>query len=94
MARRGAAIVGTLRDETLANDSDAVDAVIAGPSGLVTPVMQRIIGLIRANDLKPGAPIPSEAALSLAFGVSWFTIMDRIGQATWGGVGWLRTRRS
>ena len=32
------------------------------------------------------------AGLSLAFGVSWFTIMDRIGAAAWAGVGWLRTR--
>jgi S-DNA-T family DNA segregation ATPase FtsK/SpoIIIE len=34
------------------------------------------------------------AGLSLAFGVSWFTIMDRLGAATWAGVEWLRTRRS
>jgi len=78
MARRGAAIVGTLRDETLANDPDAVDAVIAGPSGLVTPVMQRIIGWIRAHDLKPGAPIPSETSLSLAFGVSRAVVREAL----------------
>ena len=34
------------------------------------------------------------AGLSLAFGVSWFTIMDRIGGAVWGTVRWLRTRWS
>ena len=34
------------------------------------------------------------AGLSLAFGVSWFTIMDRLGAATWGGVAWLRARWS
>ena len=34
------------------------------------------------------------AGLSLAFGVSWFTIMDRLGAATWGGIGWLRGRWS
>jgi S-DNA-T family DNA segregation ATPase FtsK/SpoIIIE len=32
------------------------------------------------------------AGLSLAFGVSWLTIMDRLGLATWEGVGWLRGR--
>src|SRR5690349_7731895 len=34
------------------------------------------------------------AGLSLAFHVSWLTIMDRIGGATWGAVSWARTRRS
>ena len=34
------------------------------------------------------------AGLSLAFGVSWFTIMDRLGAATWAGIGWLRGRWS
>jgi DNA segregation ATPase FtsK/SpoIIIE, S-DNA-T family len=34
------------------------------------------------------------AGLSLAFGVSWFTIMDRLGAATWAGIGWLRARWS
>jgi DNA segregation ATPase FtsK/SpoIIIE, S-DNA-T family len=32
------------------------------------------------------------AGLSLAFGVSWFTIMDRLGTLTWAGIGWLRAR--
>jgi S-DNA-T family DNA segregation ATPase FtsK/SpoIIIE len=32
------------------------------------------------------------AGLSLAFHVSWFTIMDRIGGAVWDGISWLRTR--
>jgi S-DNA-T family DNA segregation ATPase FtsK/SpoIIIE len=32
------------------------------------------------------------AGLSLAFGVSWFTIMDRLGGLAWGAVGWLRAR--
>jgi S-DNA-T family DNA segregation ATPase FtsK/SpoIIIE len=32
------------------------------------------------------------AGLSLAFHVSWFTIMDRIGAAVWDSVGWLRAR--
>ena len=32
------------------------------------------------------------AGLSLAFGVSWLTIIDRLGAAAWGGVGWLRAR--
>jgi DNA segregation ATPase FtsK/SpoIIIE, S-DNA-T family len=34
------------------------------------------------------------AGLSLAFGVSWLTIMDRVGTATWAAVGWVRTRWS
>jgi DNA segregation ATPase FtsK/SpoIIIE, S-DNA-T family len=34
------------------------------------------------------------AGLSLAFGVSWLTIIDRIGSAAWAGVGWLRGRWS
>jgi S-DNA-T family DNA segregation ATPase FtsK/SpoIIIE len=32
------------------------------------------------------------AGLSLAFGVSWFTIMDRLGSLAWSGIGWLRGR--
>jgi S-DNA-T family DNA segregation ATPase FtsK/SpoIIIE len=32
------------------------------------------------------------AGLSLAFGVSWLIIMDRLGRAAWEGVGWLRGR--
>ena len=32
------------------------------------------------------------AGLSLAFGVSWLTVMDRIGQWTWGGIAWVRSR--
>ena len=32
------------------------------------------------------------AGLSLAFGVSWFTIMDRLGTLAWAAVGWLRAR--
>ncbi|MGE3667525.1 MAG: DNA translocase FtsK 4TM domain-containing protein, partial [Steroidobacteraceae bacterium] len=32
------------------------------------------------------------AGASLAFGVSWFTIMDRIGAAAWGAIGWIRAR--
>jgi len=34
------------------------------------------------------------AGVSLAFGVSWFTIIDRMGAWTWAGVGWLRQRWS
>jgi DNA segregation ATPase FtsK/SpoIIIE, S-DNA-T family len=34
------------------------------------------------------------AGLSLAFGVSWFTIMDRVGSAAWEGLRWLRARWS
>ncbi len=32
------------------------------------------------------------AGLSLAFGVSWFTIMDRLGGLAWSGIAWLRGR--
>ena len=32
------------------------------------------------------------AGLSLAFGVSWFTIMDRVGSLAWSGIAWLRGR--
>jgi S-DNA-T family DNA segregation ATPase FtsK/SpoIIIE len=34
------------------------------------------------------------AGLSLAFHVSWLTIIDRLGAWTWDGVGWLRSRWS
>ena len=34
------------------------------------------------------------AGVSLAFGVSWLTIVDRIGAGIWGGIGWIRARRS
>jgi S-DNA-T family DNA segregation ATPase FtsK/SpoIIIE len=34
------------------------------------------------------------AGVSLAFGVSWMTVMDRLGAWTWQGVGWLRNRSS
>jgi len=32
------------------------------------------------------------AGLALAFGVSWLTIMDRLGAWTWTGIGWVRSR--
>ncbi len=32
------------------------------------------------------------AGLSLAFGVSWLTVMDRIGEYAWAGVAWLKER--
>ena len=32
------------------------------------------------------------AGLSLAFGVSWLTVMDRLGALAWAALGWLRTR--
>ncbi len=34
------------------------------------------------------------AGVSLAFGVSWLTVMDRVGAAVWAGVGWMRARSS
>lgn len=34
------------------------------------------------------------AGVSLAFGVSWFTIMDRLGVCAWGSVTWVRNRVS
>jgi S-DNA-T family DNA segregation ATPase FtsK/SpoIIIE len=34
------------------------------------------------------------AGLSLGFGVSWFSLMDRLGTGTWALVGWARTRRA
>ncbi|MBS0422223.1 MAG: DNA translocase FtsK 4TM domain-containing protein [Proteobacteria bacterium] len=34
------------------------------------------------------------AGLSIAFHVSWFTVMDRIGSSVWGAVSWLRARSS
>src|SRR6185312_10635889 len=32
--------------------------------------------------------------LSLAFGVSWFTVMDRLGGWCWAGISWMRERRA
>ncbi len=71
-------IAGMAHGEAGANDREGGETVTAGPSGLVTPVMHRIIGLIRANELKPGAPIPSEASLSLAFGVSRAVVREAL----------------
>jgi DNA segregation ATPase FtsK/SpoIIIE, S-DNA-T family len=34
------------------------------------------------------------AGLSLAFGVSWLAVMDRVGAITWAAIGWLRARVS
>jgi len=34
------------------------------------------------------------AGVSIAFGVSWFTVMDRVGAWVWRGIGWMRARRS
>jgi S-DNA-T family DNA segregation ATPase FtsK/SpoIIIE len=34
------------------------------------------------------------AGLSIAFHVSWFTVMDRVGAAVWDGMSWLRNRSS
>jgi S-DNA-T family DNA segregation ATPase FtsK/SpoIIIE len=34
------------------------------------------------------------AGISLAFGVSWLTIIDRLGAGIWNAIGWFRARRS
>jgi S-DNA-T family DNA segregation ATPase FtsK/SpoIIIE len=34
------------------------------------------------------------AGVSLAFGVSWLTIVDKIGAGIWNGIGWIKARRS
>jgi S-DNA-T family DNA segregation ATPase FtsK/SpoIIIE len=34
------------------------------------------------------------AGVSLAFGVSWLTVIDRLGAAVWNGVAWLKARRA
>ncbi len=34
------------------------------------------------------------AGVSLAFGMSWLRIMDRLGAAVWAGIGWVRARSS
>jgi len=34
------------------------------------------------------------AGLSLSFGISWFTVMDRLGAWTWAGISWIRERRA
>src|SRR3982750_3194954 len=34
------------------------------------------------------------AGVSLAFGVSWLTIVDKIGAGIWTGIGWIKARRS
>ncbi|MGH8218622.1 MAG: DNA translocase FtsK [Steroidobacteraceae bacterium] len=34
------------------------------------------------------------AGVSIAFGVSWLTVMDRLGSMTWAGIGWVRGRLS
>src|SRR6187397_3585227 len=34
------------------------------------------------------------AGVSLAFGVSWLTIVDKIGAGIWNGISWIRARRS
>jgi len=34
------------------------------------------------------------AGLSLAFGVSWFTVMDRLGAWSWAAISWVRERRA
>ena len=34
------------------------------------------------------------AGVSLAFGVSWLTIVDRIGAGIWNAIGWIKARRS
>ena len=34
------------------------------------------------------------AGLSLSFGVSWLTIVDKIGAGIWNGIGWIKARRS
>jgi DNA segregation ATPase FtsK/SpoIIIE, S-DNA-T family len=60
-----------------------------------------VVGSVVGNNLAAGLNflgatllliIPWMAGLSLAFGVSWLTIMDRLGALTWRGIGWLRGR--
>jgi S-DNA-T family DNA segregation ATPase FtsK/SpoIIIE len=60
-----------------------------------------VIGEVVGNNLKSGLDFLGAtllliaawmAGLSLAFHVSWFTIMDRLGSGLWDGVSWLRSR--
>jgi DNA-binding FadR family transcriptional regulator len=48
------------------------------PGGLVASTIRRIIAFIRGNDLKAGAALPSEAELSLTFGVSRAVVREAL----------------
>lgn len=53
--------------------------------------LQSGLGFLGATLLLLGAWM---AGLSLAFGVSWLTVIDRLGEWTWAGIAWLRERRA
>lgn len=71
--------------ETISIDTEAKPkpqgegrVAIDNHSGLVKPVTNKIIALIREQGLKPGAPIPSEGSLALTFGVSRAVIREAL----------------
>ncbi len=69
--------------------------------GVLRQTAGGVVGSLVGNGLKHGLDFLGAtllmiaawmAGLSLAFHVSWLTIMDRIGAASWAGVSWLRSR--
>ena len=79
MNRRNKMLNDAAKDSDVSSNeqSDGL-TLIESHSGLVKPVIHKIISLIREQGLKPGTPIPSEGALAISFGVSRAVIREAL----------------
>jgi DNA-binding FadR family transcriptional regulator len=71
-------VLETASTNNAAKAGEEGTTAIESHTGLVKPIIHKIIALIREQGLKPGAPIPSEGALALTFGVSRAVIREAL----------------
>jgi len=76
---------------TLHWDAGSLPATAGGVVGHIGKALESGLKFLGATLLLLAAWM---AGVSLAFGVSWLTIVDRLGAALWGAVAWFRARRS
>jgi S-DNA-T family DNA segregation ATPase FtsK/SpoIIIE len=76
---------------TLHWDAGSMPATAGGVVGHIGHALESGLKFLGATLLMLTAWM---AGVSLAFGVSWLTIIDRLGAGIWNGIGWFRARRS
>jgi S-DNA-T family DNA segregation ATPase FtsK/SpoIIIE len=76
---------------TLHWDAGSLPATAGGVVGHIGKALESGLKFLGATLLLLAAWM---AGVSLAFGVSWLTIVDRLGAALWGAIAWFRARRS
>jgi S-DNA-T family DNA segregation ATPase FtsK/SpoIIIE len=76
---------------TLHWDAGSLPATAGGVVGHIGKALESGLKFLGATLLLLAAWM---AGVSLAFGVSWLTIVDRLGAALWGVIAWFRARRS